>query len=69
MHKGLTLTCMEKANSSAYMSHVSDSVFVFRLDRFSGLLPYWLAFPLKDMVPIFSILMWELFVAGCYQAV
>jgi len=71
MHEVVTLTCMEKANSSMcmYMSHMSDSVFVFWLDRRSGFLPYWLVFHLKDMVPIFCILMWELFVAGCYQAV
>jgi hypothetical protein len=69
MHKGVTLTWMEKANRSVSMSHMSDSVFVFWLDRRSGFLPCWLAFHLKDMVPIFCILMWELFVAGCYQAV
>jgi len=69
MQKVVTLTCMEKANSSAYMSHMCDSVFVFWLVRRSGFLPYWLAFHLKDIVPIFCILMWELFVAGCYQAV
>ena len=68
MHKVLTLTCMEKANSSACMSHMSDSVFVFWLDRRSGFLSYWLAFHLED-IPIFCILMWELSVAGCYQAV
>jgi len=48
---------------------MSESVFVFWFDRRSGFLPYWLAFHPKDMVPIFCILMWELFVAGCYQAV
>jgi hypothetical protein len=69
MHKVVTLTCTEKANGSAYMSHMSDSVFVFWLDRRSGFLPYWLAFHPKDMVPIFCILKWELCVAGCYQAV
>jgi hypothetical protein len=69
MHKVVTLTCMEKANSSACMSHMSDSVFIFWSNRRSGFLPYWLAFHLKDRVPIFCILMWQLFVAGCYQAV
>jgi hypothetical protein len=48
---------------------MSDSVFVFWLDRRSGFLPYWLAFHLKEMVPMFCILMWELFVSGYYQAV
>jgi hypothetical protein len=69
MHKVVPLTSMKKANSSAYMSHVSDSVFVFWLDRRSGFLPYWLAVHPKDMVPIFCILKWELCVAACYQAV
>jgi len=69
MHKVVTLTCMEKANISAYISHMNEIIFVFWIGRRSGFLPYWLAFHLKDMAPIFCILMWELFVAGCYQAV
>ena len=44
MHEVVTLTCIQKANSIAYMSHMSDSLLVFWLDRRSGFLPYWLSF-------------------------